>query len=355
MIASTVDGSESHSLPVLLGYIAPRRLLPSPEHIAMPLSFIRNSTSLREVFLAGWDAMEYAGYLIDAIADSQHVAIFRMWNHLKYPPSSMARLLRTNTTLKEWSFSVVQSNGMLAGALKLNRSIETLYLDFSNRERQVDAEAVKMVLTLRDNASLRKLSVRLDPSMVNGTTVGALSSILQSLSNLTDLALDRCLCKEEDLLVVGLYGKQSIKTLRLSGNFDQSAATAFADYMQSRNGIDTSRITSLTLSLFSFSSEEVCYSDRLTGDLLKGPYGSGLQSVELEDFQVPGVWNTNGCIAPTRRGRRIQQRRTQAIQPTTASNTTISTSACNRSIDPFAVATAVFHCKGKCMLLTGIL
>jgi hypothetical protein len=197
----------------------------------MPLSFIRNSTSLREVFLAGWDAMEYAGYLIDAIADSQHVAIFRMWNHLKHP-------------------------------------------------------------------------------------------------------------KEEDLLVVGLYGKQSIKTLRLSGNFDQSAATAFADYMQSRNGIDTSRITSLTLPLFSFSSEEVCYSDRLIGDLLKGPYSSGLQSVELEDFQVPGVWN--GCIAPTRRGRRIQQRRTQAIQPTTASNTTTSTSACTRSIDPFAVELLYF-------------
>jgi hypothetical protein len=281
-------------LPVFLGHIAPRGVTPSPDHIAMLLSFIRNSTSLREVFLAGWDwdATDYAGYLIDAVADSQHVMILRIWNHMKYPPSSMARLLRTNTTLKELCLTVVQSGGVLSAALKLNQSIETLYLDCLNREPLANAEAVEMVLALRDHQSLRKLSLRLGPERFYGNTVRALSSILATLSNLADLALDRRLCKEEmDLLVEGLHGNQSIKKLHLTGNFAPSAATAFADYMQSRNGIDTSRITSLTLCLISFSSEEVCDSDLLISDLLKGPYGGGLQSVELMEFQVPGLWN----------------------------------------------------------------
>jgi hypothetical protein len=96
-------------------------------------------------------------------------------------------------------------------------------------------------------------------------------------------------------LVEGLHRNQSIKRLSLDGHFSSSAASSFANYMQSRNG----SITSLKLRLIPYSTDLMCSSDPLIADLLKGPYGSGLQSLELQGLDVAGVWNALTVDTPT--------------------------------------------------------
>jgi hypothetical protein len=90
-------------------------------------------------------------------------------------------------------------------------------------------------------------------------------------------------------LVEGLRGNQSITRLTLGGHFQPSAATAFTNYMQSRNR----SIISLKLRLVPLCrSDGVCDSDELVTDLLKGPHSSGLQSLELKPVYVAGVWTS---------------------------------------------------------------
>jgi hypothetical protein len=283
-------------LPVSTDCIAPDKFSPPHhDHVAPLLSYIRTGPALRDVHLEGRGSMKYMEYYIDAVADSPHVVNFKIEYKLKYPAKSMKRLLTKTKSLKRLDISVIKSKGILSNALKLNQTIEVLKLGFWNDVPET--EEVELVRGLPHLQSLQKLDLTLSSSSSEAAITEALFTVLPSFVSLTDLSLSHDFRAEEmDLFCEGLHANQSIVKLSLSGGFVPLAASAFAAYMQTRNGVDTNAITSLRLYLSAFfgmlENLESCDANLLIADLLKGPRGSGLRKFELHAFcGALGIWD----------------------------------------------------------------
>jgi hypothetical protein len=272
--------------------IAPVNVPPHHDHIAPLLSYIRSGPALRDVRLKhDWSVQEiYVGYLIDAVADSPFVVNFTIERYFMYPPQSMGRLLTTNMTVKRLDIPVIMSADNLSNALASNDTIQDLMLGFEHE--LPEAEAVRVICSLQDHQSLQKLGLLRLMRSSAPAVIGALSSVLPSLLRLADLSLEHDFRLDEmELLLEGLAANQSIVKLSLSGDLVQSAAAAFAHYMQTQNGVSTNGITVLRLFLVRRLGSESCDADRLIADLLKAR-GSGLRSFQLNGrVEVAGIWD----------------------------------------------------------------
>jgi hypothetical protein len=253
------------------------------------LNFIRQSQSLRKLRMKVWSQPEYLPYFLEAFIPNPLITDLEIFAYdCSNVSLDIGRLVQSKLNLKVLRVPVASSDHLFSEALKANQTIETLGLNF--RDGTSHDEANLILRSIRNHPRITHLELRsIDFTLDCESLCFLLSSttVLECLK--VNLRIDSNFAER---FVEALHANRTLNELHIPARFFENPAieSLFVTYMQTRNGVGTSCIRTLGVSGLTSWSYRHCHW-RGVAQLLRGPRGSGLESVKLDElYGGRGLW-----------------------------------------------------------------
>jgi hypothetical protein len=255
------------------------------------LNFIRQAQSLRKLRMKVWSEPEYLPYFLEAFLQNPLITDLEIFAHDRCNISlDIGRLIQSKDNLKVLRVPVASCDHLISEVLKANQTLETLALNF----RDGTSHGADLILrSIGNHPRITHLELRSNYFTLD---CESLYFLLASTTVLECLDIDfRIDFNFAQRFVEALHSNRTLNELHIPIGFfeDQAIQSLFVTYMQTRNGVGTSCIRTLGVSGMKVGRAGCSWHCHWPGmaQLLKGPRGSGLESVKLDElYGGRGLW-----------------------------------------------------------------